>query len=308
MWNDIENDEDNGIEGEGMIDKANPPIVHIHQLLRRNFELKGWLTQNPVIVYLVTAILCLVLFSSALLFAVDFFSQYRMEKNRSAIEYESARLESMIRQVDDLQQRVKEKNAALTRLHQQVLSREGRLKEAHIVNGQVSRLVANAAKRESVAVSRSFPRYSPYQFDVTMPSAVTAFELEQVLADTPLSGLGRSFIKAELAYGINAMFLAALAVHESHWGKSDLAQDKNNLYGFGAYDASPYSSALTFATKHDCIMQVARFIREHYIEGQFGNGRNIADINRSYASDREWSQKVFMLMSQIDQSIQANDA
>ena len=49
----------------------------------------------------------------------------------------------------------------------------------------------------------------PYSFDVTLPSNVTAFELNEVLKDTGLAGLGEAYVQAEMETGVNAVFLCA---------------------------------------------------------------------------------------------------
>lgn len=142
-------------------------------------------------------------------------------------------------------------------------------------------------------------------FDVTAPSLVTAYEIDAILADTELAGLGRAFLEAEASSKVNAMFLLALAIHESDWGTSALAREKNNLFGFGAYDSNPYHGAMVFATKEDCVKHVAQFLRDHYIEGDYYRGKTIQSINQLYASDLAWGEKVFATMVKLDTKIQS---
>ena len=141
-------------------------------------------------------------------------------------------------------------------------------------------------------------------FDVTAPSLVTAYEIDAILADTELAGLGRDFLEAEAASKVNAMFLLALAIHESDWGTSALAREKNNLFGFGAYDSNPYHGAMVFASKEDCVKYVAQFLRDHYIEGDYYRGTTIQSINQLYASDLAWGEKIFATMVRLDTKIQ----
>ena len=56
-----------------------------------------------------------------------------------------------------------------------------------------------------------------------------------------------------------------MAIHESGWGSSKIAKDKKNLFGFGAYDRSPYDSAVTFATYEEGIETVAKYLVKNYI-------------------------------------------
>ena len=247
---------------------------------------------------------CIISFAYSLLCVTDAVSAHVIRRNQTTIATQDQQFAVLLQQVEEIQLEVKQRQENYAQLYQRVLAREGRLSEKHLVSPSISRLVGGPHDRSS-GVSRSQARYSPYRFDITMPSTVTAFELEQALTGTGLVGLGRAFVQAELAYGINAMFLTALAIHESQWGKSKLALEKNNLFGFGAYDADPYRFAKSFVSKPECIMQVAQFIREQYIDGQLSHGRSLADINRKYASDPDWSQKVFGLMLQIDESLTA---
>ncbi|MBR2290551.1 MAG: G5 domain-containing protein [Clostridia bacterium] len=73
------------------------------------------------------------------------------------------------------------------------------------------------------------------------------------------------FYEAEQKYGINGVFLASIAIHESGWGRSAIAVNKHNLFGFGAYDASPYESALTFDTYANGTDIVAAWLMSNYL-------------------------------------------
>lgn len=207
------------------------------------------------------------------------------------------------------------KEHRLNELYAKVLYTRGRLTSKTIVLGNASRLsLADSTLRPSRAggkapqpVSRSYARHDSTDFDVTMPSAVTAYELDLVFEDTPLHGLGKDFVAAELETGINAAFLAALAIHESNWGGSVLSREHNNLFGFGAYDRDP-SLANTFASKREGIIYVARFLREHYIDGSYSHGHTVRAINTLYSTDQSWSEKILISMLRIDETIQSRFA
>lgn len=214
------------------------------------------------------------------------------------------------RQLAALEPQIRQKQKSLAALHQRLLQTNGRLVCRTILADNSSRLaLADAVLRggerareaESV-VSRTYAR-SDGDFDITMPSAVTAYEFELVFEGTPLRGLGKAFVQAELETGLNAMFLAAVAVIESDWGNSLLAAEKNNLFGFGAYD-SDVNSARSFADKRECILYVAGFLREHYIDGSYYRGHSIRAVNELYASDGAWADKVYGAMRRMDRMIQ----
>ena len=130
--------------------------------------------------------------------------------------------------------------------------------------------------------------------DVTVPSTVSADFINSRLEGTNMAGLGQAFKKAEKNYGVNAIFLTGLAIHESDYGRSQIAQVKNNLFGFMAYDSSPFSSAGYFESFDACIDYVARYLSQHYLkpDGMYYNGKSIAAINTRYASDKGWSEKI----------------
>ena len=81
---------------------------------------------------------------------------------------------------------------------------------------------------------------------VTTPSGFSAARFERAFAGTALAGIGEALVQAEAETGINALVLAAIVVHESDWGRSRLAREKNNLAGLGAYDGQEYSAGITF--------------------------------------------------------------
>ncbi len=127
--------------------------------------------------------------------------------------------------------------------------------------------------------------------NVREKSKVSAEYIDSKLKGTALEGLGGAFKKAEEEHGVNALFLLGLAVHESNYGKSKIAQDKKNLFGFQAYDNSPYSSAKGFDTFEDSISTVASYLSENYLspEGKYFNGYSISAIGKKYATDPNWS-------------------
>ncbi len=130
--------------------------------------------------------------------------------------------------------------------------------------------------------------------DVTLKSHASANEIDEKLKGTDLEGLGQAFVNAENKTGVNAWFLTGLAAHESGFGTSRIAQDKNNLFGFMAYDRSPYKSAKTYGTKEDGIMDVADYLSQAYLSenGKYYNGKSIDAIGQKYATDPNWANAI----------------
>lgn len=137
--------------------------------------------------------------------------------------------------------------------------------------------------------------------DVRLSSGANAADLDARLAGTGLEGLGTSFVEAEKKYNVNAWFLAGLAIHESGYGSSKIATEKNNVFGFQAYDASPYTSARTFNTKAEGVDTVAKYISENYLTagGKYYNGVSIDGIGKRYATDPNWSTAIKKHMANL---------
>ena len=120
------------------------------------------------------------------------------------------------------------------------------------------------------------------------------------------------FYNIEKKYNINGIFLASMAIHESAWGTSQIAKDKNNLFGYGSYDSTPYESSFEFSSYEECIETVAKSLVKYYINpigtkiydgetatGAYFNGPTLAGVNTRYASDQEWHKKVFIYMEML---------
>lgn len=175
-----------------------------------------------------------------------------------------------------------------------------RLTEKHVTFG--ARLVLNEQQLLSNTRQAFNGNQNAYNMSLLSPSAITAYELNQFLYGTGMQGLGEAFVKAELETGVNAIFLTSLAIHESAWGKSRIAQDKNNMFGYGAYDWSPYESAVYFNTKTEGIIFVAKKLKENYLlsSGKYYHGTSLPSVNTRYSTDSKWSSKIANTMNQIE--------
>jgi len=106
-----------------------------------------------------------------------------------------------------------------------------------------------------------------------------------------LSDCEEHFLEAERLYGIDASLLAAIAALESAWGTSKLAREKNNLFGYCAYDDDP-NKATKFESKRESILAAAKTIKEY-----FDGGYNLDTI--PWASDPDWAKKVRQIQKEI---------
>ena len=120
------------------------------------------------------------------------------------------------------------------------------------------------------------------------------------------------FYYAEQQYNVNGIFLAAVAIHESAWGTSKMAQNKNNLFGYGAYDSNPSDNAYVFKNVSEGIDLLARVFAKYYLNpkgtviynnerasGSHYNGATVAGVNKHYATDTNWSNAVFKWMQYL---------
>ena len=126
--------------------------------------------------------------------------------------------------------------------------------------------------------------------------AYNASDLNNIFADN-----AEAFYNAEQKYQINGIFLAAIGIHESAWGTSKIARTKNNLFGYGAYDRDPEGMANIFETYQDGINTVAAALSNNYLKptGSYYNGTTAADVNKRYASDKKWNEKVYTYMEYL---------
>ena len=138
---------------------------------------------------------------------------------------------------------------------------------------------------------------------VTTPSGFFAARFERAFAGTGLEGTGEALVQAEMETGINALVLAAIVVHESDWGRSRLAREKNNLAGLGAYDGQEYLAGIRFDSRASSIMFLAELLAVHYAPGGkfYGGSHDLRGIGVKYASDPGWAAKVAGYMRAIIQ-------
>ena len=151
---------------------------------------------------------------------------------------------------------------------------------------------------------------SPYQFasiQSSSPYSAKAFDQYLQSIDSPLAGEGDAFKQAEETYGINALFLLAVAGHESKFGTSDIAREKRNLFGFQATDDDPSGNATTFETVEASVDAAAELFATKYVKGPYARGdypgNKQEGINIFYASDPYWGEKVAGTMYAIDREL-----
>ena len=168
------------------------------------------------------------------------------------------------------------------------------------VSAEHERLAAlPVAESPAIQNQTMAPQHSAEEVDdwtsepIKRPSGLDANFLERAFAGTELAGLGECLIAAEADTGISALILAGIIAHESGWGTSALARDKNNMAGLGAYDGREYTAALTFENREECVMFLAELLRDR-------PGESLEEISGWYASDPRWAAKVAACIEMIE--------
>lgn len=180
--------------------------------------------------------------------------------------------------------------------------------------------------------SEKFTYYNYYQFlPVHTKTQYTAQQLENYIQyilkerekqggrykdatkKSKLIGLGSKLKAIEAEYGVNAMMILALAMHESDFGMSDYAQNYNNLFGLYVYDTNPLK--MKFASPEASIRELMdQFWWKKYIpaNASFGYGTvygtKTIGFNVKYASDPYWGSKAAGHYYRADKSMGFKDA
>ena len=113
-------------------------------------------------------------------------------------------------------------------------------------------------------------------------------------------------------HGINATYILAHAIHETGWGKSKIFREKNNLFGWSAFDATPFASARGFPDHATCIDFVMGKVDALYLRPggkHFRQKPCLGDatqgMNVMYATDKQWGEKIARIARKIEKEITA---
>ena len=149
------------------------------------------------------------------------------------------------------------------------------------------------------------------------PSGLSLEQFRKVLSDTKdvnkiFYNNAQYFYYIEQQYNINGIFVASVGIHESAWGTSKISKNKYNLFGYGAYDSSPYNSAYSFSDYSECIDLIARVFVKYYLNpkgtsiyggekamGTYYNGPTLTGVNTKYATDKNWANAVYTHMKYL---------
>ncbi len=156
-----------------------------------------------------------------------------------------------------------------------------------------------------------------FNMNLNTPSGFTLEQFKKVLTDSKdknsvFSNNAEYFYYIEKQYNVNGVFIASVGIHESNWGTSKIANNKKNLFGYGAYDSNPYNGAYTFSNYSESIDLIARVFVKYYLNpagtkiyngeiasGKYYSGSTLSGINKRYATDKNWANGVYTHMKYL---------
>ena len=157
-----------------------------------------------------------------------------------------------------------------------------------------------------------------FEMDLRKPSGFSLEQFKQVLSGDKNDKKGvfeqnaEYFYYAEKQYGINGIFVASVGIHESAWGASTIANNKKNLFGYGAVDSNPYGGSYSFGSYAEGIDLISRVFVKYYLNpagttiydgtatsGKFYSGPTLNAVNKRYASDKNWAKCVYKWMEYL---------
>lgn len=120
--------------------------------------------------------------------------------------------------------------------------------------------------------------------DIREKSNVTADDINKIIDDrtqgknSKLKGQGQVIIDVAEKYGVDPAWVLAMAGKESGFGtEGDIANDKNNFFGYGAYEAngrSAYMNAASYNSVEDGIEAFVSGVVKNY----FGRGQTSLEL------------------------------
>ena len=192
---------------------------------------------------------------------------------------------------------------------------------ATVVKSSINKIIevgtADRKTLERKAAERASNAGLSFDIALNKPSGFSLEQFQKALTDSNdtnkiFENNAEYFYLIEQQYNINGMFVAAVGIHESAWGTSRIAQNKHNLFGYGAYDSNPYNGAYSFIDYSECIDLVARVFTKYYInkpdtiiyDGNYANGKyysgnTLSAVNVKYATDKNWANAVYKYMQYL---------
>lgn len=153
----------------------------------------------------------------------------------------------------------------------------------------------------------NMPSFTSVDLRYKAPADINANSIDAYLKKhgSPMYGLGNVFMQSQDTYGVDANYLVSHAILESYWGKSQIARQKNNLYGYGAYDSAPGKDAGMFPSNRYAILFQGWEVRNNYLNPGSSEyvSPTLRGMNVHYATDRYWAHSIGGLMKGLTTSV-----
>lgn len=137
---------------------------------------------------------------------------------------------------------------------------------------------------------------------------------QNAVTRSKLIGQGKFILEMQEKYNVNGLYILAAAMHESQYGMSEIAHEKNNLFGIEVYD-NGLKDGKVYNTPEESIEDFAKYrMDSDYADTLRGShyngaapGNKTTGITVSYASDPAWGSKVAGHMYRTDKALGKKD-
>lgn len=155
--------------------------------------------------------------------------------------------------------------------------------------------------------------YNYYQFlPIRTKTNISASEMNGFLKymrddykSSAIYNKGYAFVDNGDDYGFNGALLYALACQESAYGTSGYAVNRNNLFGWNAFDDSPQDASYFSSVDVAIAEMMGRNLRKYadYNDSRYNGayfGNKGSGFNLHYASDPYWGMKIGAIYYNLD--------
>ena len=189
--------------------------------------------------------------------------------------------------------------------------------EGYVLGSKLTSEAITPGILEKARIKRVLLNLSP-EMELNSPSGFSKEDYKKILSGNNqdvykiFEDNAEFFYEVEQKYNVNGLFIAAIGIHESNWGTSTIARDKCNLFGYGSYDSSAYESSFEFENYRYGIETLAKVLSKYYLNepgtpiydgetavGSYYNGPTVTGVNIRYASDTNWSNRVYTIMEYL---------
>ncbi|WP_339251857.1 S-layer homology domain-containing protein [Sporosarcina sp. FSL W8-0480] len=131
--------------------------------------------------------------------------------------------------------------------------------------------------------------------------------------NSKIIGLGSYIKEMEEYYRVNGLFILSAAMHESDFGMSKNAFEKNNLFGIRVFDSTPEAGEKYATPERSIEAFVLEYANKNYgIPGRpyakgAVPGNKTVGFNVHYASDPTWGAKISGHMWRTDKALGSRD-